>query len=66
MLFRSLAGALPGREPAHGFSKFATGMTALTERLRAPGRPNAAAADTAEADAGAAAATYFAPNPGTA
>jgi hypothetical protein len=61
-----LAWALHGLEPARGFSKFATGMTALTERLRAPGRPNAAAADAAEADAGAAAATYFAPNPGTA
>jgi hypothetical protein len=61
-----LAWALHGLEPARGFSKFATGMAAMSERLRAPDSGFGADADGAEVDATSPVATFFAPNPGTA
>lgn len=69
-----LARALEGLEPAHDFSKFKMGMSAMSRKLESLVHPGAEAdadadaGEDAEADAEAAlnAARYFSPNPGTA
>jgi VTC domain-containing protein len=69
-----LTWALDGLQPAHDFSKFRTGMAAMTRKLQPFDHPYAAADGGAAADLDADAdtdtavdiSTYFAPSPGTA
>ena len=66
-----LTWALDGLQPAHDFSKFRTGMAAMTRKLHPVGHPYAAedaaaAALDADGDTAVDITTYFAPSPGTA